>query len=135
MRTIAGIGARRYAALIPALMMLAAGCLFEPRDPETPTGDEGGDWIIPKSPKDVFLNLSTGLAAAGNSNYERSLADDFAFVPREQDRLQFPDGTFDNWTKEIEMEILDRIKGDYQGDRASQFGDENGAFPKEDIRV
>lgn len=125
-------------ALLPALAaacLLASGCLFDPRDPEPPTGEEGGDWIVPKAPKDVFVNLSTGLAAAGNSNYERSLTDDFTFVPRDQDRLQFPEGTFGDWTKEVEMEILDRIKGDYQGERSARFGDENGAFPLEDVQV
>lgn len=127
--------ARSTALLASVLLLLAAGCIFDPRDPEPPVSDEGGDWIVPKSPKDVFLNLTSGLAAAGNSNYERSLADDFTFIPRDQDRLQFPDGTFDDWTKVVEMEILDRIKGDYQGDRISQFGDENGVFPKEDVQV
>ena len=47
--------------------------------------------------------IGTGLASAGNSNYERSLADNFSFTPRDQDRLQFPDGTFDGWTKAVEM--------------------------------
>jgi hypothetical protein len=137
MRRYSGRRAIRNAALaLPAaVLLLAAGCLFEPRDPEPPAGEEGGDWIVPKSPKDVFANLVTGLSAAGNSNYERSLADDFTFIPRDQDRLQFPDGTFDGWTKAVEMSILDRIKGDYQGGRASQYGDENGAFPKEDVQV
>lgn len=122
----------------PAIMCLAlvlGGCLFTPRDPDSPEDDQAGGWIVPRSPKDVFLNLASGLAAAGNSNYERSLAEDFTFIPLDQDELQFPDGTFDDWTKTVEMDVLERIKGDFQAGRSAQFGDETGAFPREDVQV
>ncbi len=118
-----------------AAMLAAQGCLFEPREALPPLDEGEGDWIVPKTPKDVFFNLATGLSSIGNSNYERSLADEFTFIPRDQDRLQFPDGTFDNWTKAVELDILNRIKGDYQGERTAQYGDEDGNFPKEDIQV
>jgi hypothetical protein len=121
--------------IILASVLAAGGCLFEPRDAQPPLDESEGDWVVPKTPKDVFLNLVTGLSSPGNSNYERSLADEFSFTPRDQDRLQFPDGTFDEWTKQVEMDVLSRIKGDYQGARTAQFGDENGAFPKEDVQV
>ena len=121
--------------ILLAALLAGGGCIFEPRDPDPPEDDEGGDWIIPKTPKDVFLNLTSGLAATGNSNYERSLSEEFTFIPRDQDRLQFPDGTFDGWTKQVEMDVLSRIKGDFQGERVAQFGDENGQFEKEDVQV
>ncbi len=121
--------------LFLAVVLAAAGCLFEPREALPPLDEGEGDWIVPNTPKDVFFNLSTGLSSMGNSNYERSLADEFTFIPRDQDRLQFPAGTFDNWAKEIEMDVLTRIKGDYQGERTAQYGDEDGNFPKEDIQV
>jgi hypothetical protein len=128
---------RKLQTLIIAVLAAALllGCIFEPRDPDSPTSEEEGTWIVPRQPKDVFLNLTSGLLAGANSNYERSLADEFTFIPRDQDRLAFPDGTFDDWTKAVEMEVIDRIKGDYQGERAAQFGDENGVFPKEDVQV
>jgi len=122
-------------AIILAALLAGGGCLFEPREAEPPLVDEGGDWIVPQTPKDVFHNLATGLAAAGNSNYERSLADEFTFIPRDQDRLQFPDGTFDAWTAAVELDVVTRIKGDYQGERVATFGDENGQFEKEDVQV
>jgi hypothetical protein len=121
--------------MILAILVASAGCIFEPREPESPQSDDEGTWIVPKGPKDVFRNLASGLEAAGNSNYERSLAETFTFIPRDQDRLQFPAGTFDNWTKAVEMDVLNRIKSDYQGTRTAQYGDENGNFPKEDIQV
>jgi hypothetical protein len=122
-------------AVVLALALASGGCLFEPREPNPPLDETEGDWVVPKTPKDVFLNLETGLSSAGNSNYERSLADEFTFIPRDQDRLQFPDGTFDGWTMDVEMDVLSRVKGDYQGERTAQYGDENGNFPKEDIQV
>ena len=122
-------------AIILAALLAGGGCLFEPREAELPLDDDEGDWVVPKTPKDVFLNLATGLASPGNSNYERSLADVFTFTPRDQDRLNFPDGTFDNWTKSVELDVLTRIKGDYQGERTAQFGDENGQFEREDVQV
>ena len=33
------------------------------------------------------------------------------------------------------MDVLTRIKGDYQGERIATYGDENGDFPKEDIQI
>lgn len=99
-----------------------AGCLFEARTPETP-GEEGDLWIVPYEPKDVFVNLDTGFRAVANSNYERSLDEEFEFLPRVQD---WPD--FVSWDKEDELAFLDRLKGDYPGERTIQFGDENGVF-------
>lgn len=122
-------------AIILAALLAGGGCLFEPREAEPPLDEGEGDWIVPKTPKDVFLNLASGLASAGNSNYERSLADEFTFIPRDQDRLQFPDGTFDDWIKDVELDVLSRIKGDFMGERAAQFGDENGQFAREEVQV
>ena len=67
-------------ALVLAAVLAGGGCLFEPREALPPFDEGEGDWITPKTPKDVFLNLTTGLAAAGNSNYERSLAETFTFI-------------------------------------------------------
>ena len=121
--------------IVLAAMLAGGGCLFEPREAEQPLDESEGDWVVPKTPKDVFLNLVTGLSSPGNSNYERSLADEFTFTPRDQDRSNFPDGTFDDWTKEVELEILSRVKGDYQGERTAQLGDEDGQFAREDVQV
>lgn len=122
-------------ALILAAVLAGGGCLFEPRQAMPPHDEGEGNWVVPKTPKDVFLNLATGMSSVGNSNYERSLADEYTFVPREQDRLQFPPGTFEDWTKVVEMDVLTRIKGDYQGERVATFGDEDGNFPMKDIQV
>jgi hypothetical protein len=42
---------------------------------------------------------------AQGANYERSLADNFNFLPFEQDAIDLP-GAFDDWTKDVEMDVL-----------------------------
>ena len=112
-----------------------AGCVFEPREAEVPDTGEGGDWITPGIPKDVLANLASGLAATANSNYERSLHDDFVFIPRPEDRDNLGAAVFEGWDKQVEMAFLTRLKGIYLGDRLIQFGDENMQFEREDISV
>ncbi len=128
---------RRKAAitLLAAAMTLAGCTIFSPREAEDPSGGGGSTWIVPRQPKDVFLNLASGLSAVTNSNYERSLSPEFEFVPRESDRLAFPAGTFEGWGKETELAFLNRIKTTYLVKRTVQFGDENGTFPVENEGV
>ncbi len=106
-----------------------SGCLFEARIPEEP-GEDTDPWTIPNTPKDVFLNLSSGFHAVASSNYERSLDDEFEFIARLQDWPEFT-----SWNKENETTFLDRLKGDYPGERTIQFGDEDGLFERENVEV
>lgn len=115
-------------------MLVLDGCLFDPREPEKP-GEEASSWVIPNSPKDVFLNLRSGLAENSSSNYERSLDEGFTFIPRDEDVVQLGEEAFADWTKDIELRVISRLKGDFIGKRQVQFGDEDGVFDREDIQV
>ena len=128
---------RKY--VISALLLLATiapeGCIFEPRTAEPPGG--GTDlypWIVPNRPKDVFANLASGLASNLDSNYERSLDPAFTFIPSADAEAVYP-GSFEGWTKAIELDVLARIKTYYVGERSVQFGDENLNFTYEDEQV
>ncbi len=115
--------------IMTAIALPAAGCLFDPRSPDDP--DAGGDpWIVPILPKDIFLNIQTGFSTVANSNYERSLSDDFVFIARAAD---WPDPPA--WGKAEELDFLTRVKGDYTAERAVQFGDENMIFERENVEV
>ena len=121
--------------LITVAMILgvtAGGCVFEPREAEEPDTGGGGTWIAPNQPKDVFLNLMSGLEADANSNYERSLDQNFTFIPLPEDVVALGSEAFEGWNKEIEMEMLNRLKGIFLGERAIQFGDEDMVFDRED---
>ena len=114
-----------------AVMISGHGCIFEPRKAQQP-GQGGEDlWIVPNAPKDVFLNLASGLTSKNNSNYTRSLDPNFTFTPRPEDVGLVPSGALDNWTQQVEIDFLTRLKGDYPKERFIQFGDENGSFEKE----
>jgi len=129
---------RAKMALIIVLLTLltaAGGCVFEPRKAELPDTGDDGTWITPNLPKDVFVNLITGLAADANSNYERSLDQNFTFIPLTEDVSALGSEVFEGWNKEIEMEMLTRLKGIFLGERTFQFGDENMVFEREDIDV
>ncbi len=113
--------------MIVALVSVAnSGCLFEPREPTPPGSEEGPKWIVPNTPRDVFLNLESGFEASGNSNYERSLHEDFTFKPLPADEAQLGSDVFADWTKQVELQVLTRLKGEYSVKRSIRFGDENG---------
>jgi hypothetical protein len=108
--------------MIPLVaLMIIQGCIFTPREAEPPNQGEQDTWIPPNSPKDVFLNLTTGLALQRDSNYERSLDPSFTFIPRPEDAA-LPGLDFSNWTKNVELQVLSRMKSDYPVQRTIQFG-------------
>lgn len=124
---------------IAGLLILATiaseGCIFEPRTAEPPGGEtEQCPWVVPNMPKDAFINLQSGLACNLNSNYERSLDPAFTFIPSADAEAIYP-GKFDGWNKEIELDVLTRIKTYYVGERSVQFGDANLNFTVEDEQV
>jgi hypothetical protein len=123
------------AALLFLAAIAPAGCIFEPRTPEPPgSGTEQYPWIVPNRPKDVFVNLASGLASNLDSNYERSLDAAFIFTPSTDAEAIYP-GSFEGWNKSVEMEFLARVKTLYVGTRSVQFGDGNGNFTSENEQV
>jgi hypothetical protein len=115
----------RYRSIIkrsfPALTVLALCCLFastglltgcnmfEPREAQPPGVDEGVPYFPPNDASGVFANLRSGIEnLAQGGNYERSLADNFFFVPLDQDAIDpsLPQGIFLDWTKDVELQVL-----------------------------
>ena len=125
----------KWAVLLGLLIFQSCGVL-EPREAQTPENTQDTPWILPLSPKDVFKNLKSGFGSAKDSNYDRSLDPTFTFVPRIDDAALFDPTVFQNWTKDVELQVLRRIKGDFPAARSIQFG--TGAdmqFTKESIEV
>jgi hypothetical protein len=116
-------------------LMVLQGCIFEPREAQPPDQGAQDTWIVPNSPKDVFLNLASGLALERDSNYERSLDPTFTFIPRPEDAA-LPGLDFSNWTKDVELQVLSRMKSDYPVQRTIQFGTgKDMVFDKENVKV
>jgi len=68
-------------------MILASGCLFQPREPEEPTEDET-PWINPVLPENVLSNMRSALETLTSTNYASSIGESFVFYPSGQDRAQ-----------------------------------------------
>jgi len=123
---------RALFAVTLTLILSAAGCLFEPRDPVEPGGGEEDTWVSVEEPKDVFVNMASGFSEIANSNYERSLSDEFLFVPNDRASQQYP-VILQDWGKNEELDFLNKVKGDYTGERTIRFGDEDGNFQQENL--
>jgi hypothetical protein len=68
----------------------------------------GEEQVVFDDPIDVFLGLRKGLEEDAFSNYERAIGDDFVFSPLPSDSLDptFPPGTFDDWTRQVELDVM-----------------------------
>lgn len=112
MKRVSRIKMINWPSLAAALLIVTTvGCsIFEPRQAEPP-GSEGTPFIPPDVPSLVFSNMKSGLEDLTGVNYEKSLGDEFTFIPLPKDAGQFP-GAFDNWTKAVEMEVTNKILAD-----------------------
>ena len=94
------------AALLGAGVL--SGCIFETRTPEPP-GSDTSSWVTPEVSSTVFQNMKTGLEELDGINYNRSLNELFTFIPLPDDVSQFPQGTFENWTADVEKLVVEGI--------------------------
>jgi hypothetical protein len=101
-RLIRAIG---FAASVAVVM--TTGCnFFEPREADPPSTSDNVPYVPPNGAAGVFANLTSGIEnMAQGANYERSLADNFNFIPYEQDAIDLP-GAFADWSKDVEMNVL-----------------------------
>jgi hypothetical protein len=89
-------------------MLMSTACIFDTRDPQTPS-DAGGGCIL-DTPQKAFVCMAGSLAKLRDGDYERSISANFLFSPTTADSL---DTTFlgtpcvyDNWDKTVEMDVL-----------------------------
>jgi len=106
-RSICGI------ALIAVMVTLSACGIFDTREAESGDGAPSS-WQVPTVPNLVFINMQTGLQELDGVNYTRSIADDFTFVPHPDDASDqsFPPGHYDNWTRQNEVDVVNRLVGE-----------------------
>jgi hypothetical protein len=91
-------------------LIFATGCLFEPREADSP--DSGSTWVKPDFPNKVFANLKTGLEDLSGGNYERSIGETFTFIPLPGDDAQFPDSVYAGWNAATEINVLQKLLGE-----------------------
>jgi hypothetical protein len=115
---------------------VAGGCIFNPREPERPEGDEGCKWIVPTFPKNVFVNLKCGFEGTSNDAYEKSLSLNYTLLPRDEDKnlvnSQAGYDVYQGWDKERELNVVTRVKAEWPQMRFVRYGYPDGSFDRED---
>lgn len=103
------IAAVRAAFVAVSVATIVSGCsMFEPREAEPPGSDtDKVDFVPANDASGIFVNLRSGVEnLLEGANYERSLAENFNFVPLDQDVIDLPNVDWSNWTKAVEMSVL-----------------------------
>ena len=106
----------RIALALTLVAPLLAGCdLFSTR---TPSAAEGGDsvWLTPVSPQTIVENLRASFQAGNFGDYERTMTEDFVFVPDESDVFDIElvrpgEEVFAGWNKQVETSTAEVIFG------------------------
>ena len=102
----------RVAALALAGLGLAAtgGCIFDPREPETPGTGEQIDYLPQSQPQNVWANLEKSLENNHAPGWENNISSvEFIYLVDDDTRGQFPDGTFDGWDRSRETNFINNF--------------------------
>jgi hypothetical protein len=89
--------------LVVTVALGTGGCLFEPRDTESPATGEQIDYLPYSSPQNVLQNAQTAFTSGDQSGYDRMIADSFQYIPDGQTTNDFPDIDWDSWGREQEV--------------------------------
>lgn len=99
---------KKLLKVLPLLVILTSCDWFEPGVPEKPL-DEESEWIEPVSPSVAISNLKNSFEDRNIINYTSSLSQDFMFFGDPSDSQYVPPGAFNDWTLEVEEEVVTKI--------------------------
>jgi hypothetical protein len=102
---------RIIAALLLVSLWSLSACLFETRTPTAP-GSDSGPTVILDSPEKVFASIEVSFEKLNDVDYDRAISEGFVFSPMLDDSLDenlIGTGVYDNWTKPVEMDVLNQI--------------------------
>jgi len=98
--------------LVLGLAVGGPACLFETRE-DQPPDDSSCPVTILNTPDAVFEAMEEALERCQqDANYERALSANFVFSPTLTDSLDqdfIGTGAFDNWTKEVELDVTNSL--------------------------
>jgi len=101
-----GLGVYRAIWLACGVVLLS-GCLFSPREPESPGAGVEIDYLPRSSPANVWSNLEKSLLATHSPGWEDNISQiEFRYIPDDEARDQFPDNTFDGWDRAREVTFI-----------------------------
>ncbi len=84
------------------LLIHFSGCIFSPRDPDTPTSGETIPYLSRTSPRKVWENLQVSLNFGDSFGWEENLHQEFTYIPDAETESQFP-GVFVGWNLAKEL--------------------------------
>ena len=90
--------------MIILIMLMFSGCLFEPREPEPPTG-ASIPYLAKTDPRKVWENLQLSLNYGDSFGWEDNLHSEFSYIPDSEAENQFP-GAFGGWDKAKELVFI-----------------------------
>lgn len=105
------------AALAVILALSASSCgIFDTRDSEPPVTETPVPREEPLSPDAVLFNFTNAVEYFSQANYDETAAEDFEFIPDEEDRAYFisqgGNDIFQDWGKGEERTAAQRIFAD-----------------------
>jgi hypothetical protein len=104
------VGTFGLAALLLAGSVLLSGCLFSPREPEQPGTGVQIDYLPKSTPANVWANIEKSLAATHAPGWEDNISpSEFRYIPDDEARDAFPDGTFLGWDRAREITFINNF--------------------------
>ncbi len=95
-----------------ALLLLSAGCLFNPRDPDGPPDSTADDWETPVTTIILRTNLKAALEGENIGNISDCFTDDFRFHVDPSDSLDAGaegEVRYADWVKDDEVQATQAI--------------------------
>ncbi len=105
---------RRLGAGLVLASLLLGGCLFEPREAESPAG-EIINYLPQANPINVLENLQTALQHTDAGGYDRMIADDFTYVPDSDTEASYPTVDWSGWNREKEIAFITDFFNNVEG--------------------
>jgi len=88
--------------LLAAYLPLLTGCLFKPRTPEPPTGEE--IFYLPRGEvANILANLETALNNLDIAGYDDAIGENFVYIPDSQTENDYPGVSWGSWNREQEL--------------------------------
>ena len=99
--------ARLVWPIILLMLFILSGCIFNPRDPEPPTG-EPIPYLAPTDPLKVWENLQLSLNYSDSFGWVDNLHEEFTYIPDSEAEAQFP-GKFVGWDLDKESVFINNF--------------------------
>lgn len=100
-------------SLMAAAILPLGGCLFTPRDPETP--GVSVTYLPQSEPGNVIANMEKAMTSLDPAGYDRQIAEDFTYEPDSGTQASYPGVDWSTWTRETEIAFMNDFLNNVDG--------------------